>query len=309
MKKLLAIALLLFTLLLFALTTFAGTPEHFFDSLALHPNAPQSVPTVPPPPVLTPIDPTSTIAMVAAAQANSDNLWTWTRDNLVKVGAKLDGETLNLNNRLDALEAKASIPGPQGIPGPAGPQGIAGVGQPGPAGLQGIPGPAGVQGIQGPIGLQGPIGPQGPAGNGSAMACPSALLGYILHFTIPLLNGSNVKPVLLQSSLSSTQIKLQFGPAGSRYDYFSCVPATGTYTLSIRTAIVALNSGKYALHLEQNGVNVSGSLVMVAQSTTNAWATDSFQVTLAAGPQVLSLVVDNIGTSQFVGDWFELTKL
>src|SRR3981189_3446027 len=114
--------------LLFAAPAFAATPDHFFDSLAFHPQQPPlPVATVTPPPVLTSIDPTPTIAMVAAAQANNDNLWTWTRENLVNVGKVVDqiaadeaievGETLNLKNRVSALEAKAPIPGPPGVQG------------------------------------------------------------------------------------------------------------------------------------------------------------------------------------------------
>lgn len=129
-------------LLLFAAPAFGSTPEHFFDSLALHPNVPQlPVATVSPPPVLTPIDPTSTMAMIAAIQANGDAQWTWMRDSLVKVGDKVDkiaadeadevGKMLNISNDLGALHTQvAAIP--------AGPPGVDGI--PGPRGIPGIPG-------------------------------------------------------------------------------------------------------------------------------------------------------------------------
>lgn len=100
--------------------------------------AAQTAPTVPPPPVLTPIDPTPTMALVTAVQSNGDKQWTWMRDGLVNVGAKVDliaadeglevGEILNIKNDLGALHTQiANIPaGPPGIDGAPGVKGIPG---------------------------------------------------------------------------------------------------------------------------------------------------------------------------------------
>jgi hypothetical protein len=181
-------------------------------------------PTVPPPPTLTPIDPTPTIAVVAAAQANSDSQWAWTRDSLVKVGAKVDaiaadealevGETLNIKNSITGLQAqitalKAQIAAiPAGIQGPPGVQGLQGVpGTPGAQGVQGIPGIPGLPGAPGPQGVAGvpgpagPPGPQGPPGGGTPP--PTANGPYALSFSSNAtragainLNGATVKGVV-----------------------------------------------------------------------------------------------------------------
>lgn len=245
----------------------------------------QTSPTVSPPPTLTPIDPTPTLAMVAAAQANNDSLWAWTKDNLVKVGAKVDqisaaeslevGETLNLTNRVDALEKRAPIPGP------IGPQGVPGI-----QGIQGVP------------------GPQGQAG-GSISCSQPIPVGYVLHIVIPWMNGASVFPTITQSSGSSTAAKLYFA-SGGRYDYFSCIPAAGNYLLRIRSSISVINTGAYGLHLESNQVNVGS--VKISQTSGGAWAMDSISITLPAGPQILTLVVDAKGTADLQGDWFELVK-
>lgn len=91
--------------------------------------------TVSPPPPPFVLDPTSTIAMLAAAQAANDQFTVWTKDNLLKAGVKLDaiaadealevGEMLNIKNRLDALQTQIAaipqgLPGADGIPGPRG---------------------------------------------------------------------------------------------------------------------------------------------------------------------------------------------
>jgi hypothetical protein len=81
------------------------------------------------------------------------------------------------NKTAVAVEGKAGVAGPPGLPGlngapgNAGPQGSPGaVGPAGPAGVQGppgatgSPGPAGPQGIPGETGPAGPAGPQGPPG-------------------------------------------------------------------------------------------------------------------------------------------------
>lgn len=278
----------LLVFLLFAAPAFAHTPEHFFDSLTLHPQAspPTPVPTVTPPPALTTIDPTSTMAMVAAIQANSDKFTKWTTDNLLSVGAKVDqvsGETLNNKNAITGLQDQlAKIP--QGPPGAPGPQGIPGV-----QGIQGVP------------------GPQGPAGVGGNSCVQEIPTGYVLHVTIPWISGSSVFPAIMQSSGSSTATKLLFNPAGARYDYSVCIPAAGNYTFRLRSSISVLG-GAYTLHLESKGVNLGA--VSNTSTSAGAWVMGSTApvVALQVGSQILTLVVDAKGTAEFAGDWFELVK-
>lgn len=77
--------------------------------------------------------------------------------------------TQTVTEKLDDLESRVGIPGPQGPVGPQGPQGIQGpVGPEGDPGVQGATGLTGPQGAQGPRGLQGVPGPQGENGADAA---------------------------------------------------------------------------------------------------------------------------------------------
>jgi hypothetical protein len=122
--------------------------------------------------------------------------------------------------------------------------------------------------------------------------------------------GSTVHPTNIGQSGSSTGAKLQFDKVGTRYDYFVCVPVLGNYILTTRTSIT-VNTGSYALHLEANGATL-GTVAMKAVTVSGTWGIDTAAqpVSLLAGPQIITLVVDAQGTAptQFVGDWLELTK-
>jgi hypothetical protein len=121
------------------------------------------------------------------------------------------------------------------------------------------------------------------------------------------MNGSSVFPAIAQSAGSSTAAKLYFGGVGARYDYSVCIPAAGNYTLRLRASIGALPSGSYALHLEANGINLGS--VSITSTVAGTWVMASTtSVALQAGSQILTLVVDVKGTSELVGDWFELVK-
>lgn len=298
MRKILLIGLL------FAAPAFAGTPEHFFDSLALHPQAPPTS-TVPPPPPQFVLDPTPVITLVGSALGASSGWTNWAQKAIVDLGVKVDtiaadeaievGDMLNIKNSITGLQAQiAAIPA--GATGPAGPQGIAG-----PAGAQGPTGATGPAGAQGIAGVQGPPG-VGATGSVCAQAVP---VGYVLHIVIPWMSGATVYPDVLLSSGSSTAAKLRFGPVGSRYDYSVCVPAAGNYTFRLRSSISATASGTYALHVESNGVGL-GSIQV--PPTTTGWVTGNIPIVLSAGPQILTLVVDAKGTAEFSGDWFEIVK-
>jgi|SRR6266850_1429855 len=280
MKRILAVMMLLFAVTLAAQSTYT-------------------------PPNLPPIFSLTDLGNSAQLMTNvNTNVKAYT-DLLVKHDADLYGPTgvvANLQTQITNLPI-----GPQGVPGPAGPQGVAGPpGQQGPIGPVGVAGPQGI-GIAGPPGPAGPQGPMGPGG-GTSACIQSAPPGYVLHVAIPWPMGSSVHPAIVPSSASSTLAKLRFAAPGSRYDYFVCVPAAGSYTFTLRTSVDSTTSGgTYSLHLEANGASLSGSVA--AFSSTTSWGTSAgVPVTLAAGPQIVTLVVDSLGTGQLVGDWFELTK-
>lgn len=78
-------------------------------------------------------------------------------------------------DKVEALEARAPVPGPKGDTGPAGPKGDKGdtgsVGPQGPkgdTGATGATGPQGIQGQKGDTGSVGATGPQGPKGDTGA---------------------------------------------------------------------------------------------------------------------------------------------
>lgn len=302
----------LLAFLLCASPALGATPEHFFDSLALHPQAPATTPTVPPPPVLTPIDPTSTMAMVATIQANSDNQWTWTRDGLVNVGAIVDqllGEKLNVKNRLDALEAKALIPGPAGPQGPPG-VGVAGQpGIPGPqgnAGPQGIPGSIGPQGPQGIPGVPGPTGvgqpgPQGPPGTSALPTSP--------NFTIPACSYASViggiTTIKEPSFDPSSPCDVGWIQAGEQIIYTFYVPTAWNYRIITKVASMADPAIPGKFHFEINGQRLCPSSAPTCPSyvvpVTGSWQTPWGQVAtplplpLPAGIVTFTVVSDAVG--------------
>jgi hypothetical protein len=261
---------ILIVLMLFAAPAFAATPEHFFDSLAFHPQQPPlPVATVPPPPILTPIDPTPTIAMVAAAQANNDNLWTWTRDSLVNVGKVVDqivadeaievGETLNLKNRVSALEAKAPIPGP------VGPQGIQGL-----QGIQGVPGPQGQAGSGGSLWVgvdAATVCKWARSANGFTPGVPGIsdkAFGFIsagdcLQFPISMPAGTNALAVAVSSPNTTATYHFE-SPLGTRISATVTATTTGNWAI-YQTQIVpltAIPSGSVWWICDTLGLNIAG---------------------------------------------------
>lgn len=78
-------------------------------------------PTVPPPPVLTPVDPTPTIAMVGQALGQNAAWTAWAQKGIVDLGAAVDqivadekielGETQNIKNSITGLQTQiAALP-------------------------------------------------------------------------------------------------------------------------------------------------------------------------------------------------------
>ncbi len=196
--------------------------------------------------------------------------------------------------------------GPIGLQGPAGPAGATGAGGP-----QGIAGPPGPQGPQGPVGATGPVGPQGPvgpAGSPGTLGVHGASSGYVLHVLIPeQLVGATVHPQIVASSGSTTQAKLNLGPVGARFDYMVFVPQGGNYAFTVRLIAASSGTGSETVHLEEAGTNLSGPLSLPASATSWTILSAAAPFALVSGPQIVTLVVDALGTTQLQGDWFELT--
>jgi hypothetical protein len=96
--------------------------------------------------------------------------------------------------------------------------------------------------------------------------------------------------------------------AGDWLAYSVNVASAGTYTLEFR---VASSGAGGTFHLESGGVNKTGAMTV---PNTGGWQTFTTVtrtgVSLAAGPQVLRLVMDTVGPSGAVGNfnWFRATS-
>jgi predicted Rdx family selenoprotein len=88
--------------------------------------------------------------------------------------------------------------------------------------------------------------------------------------------------------------------AGEWLQYTVNVQTAGTYTLAAR---VAANGTGGTFHIEVNGINKTGSLAIPNTGGWQQWQTvTKTGVSLSAGVQVLRLVLDTNGASNFVGN-------
>jgi N,N-dimethylformamidase beta subunit-like protein/carbohydrate binding protein with CBM6 domain/Big-like domain-containing protein len=95
--------------------------------------------------------------------------------------------------------------------------------------------------------------------------------------------------------------------AGEWLNYTVNVPAAGTYTLDVR---VASNGAGGTFHFNVNGVDRTGPLVVPNTAGWQTWKlVTKSGISLAAGTQVLRLVMDANGPSGGIGNfnWFRLT--
>ena len=77
------------------------------------------------------------------------------------------------------------------------------------------------------------------------------------------------------------------------------VTASGTYTIEAR---VAASGAGGTFHIEADGVNKTGPMVIPNTGGWQSWTTISKSVSLAAGAQVWRLVIDNAGSGGVVGN-------
>jgi hypothetical protein len=88
--------------------------------------------------------------------------------------------------------------------------------------------------------------------------------------------------------------------AGEWLKYTVTVGAAGSYTIQVRVANPA-DGG--AFHLEADGVDVTGSIVVPNTGSWQTWTTVSKSVMLAGGTQVLRLVMDRPASNGDVGNF------
>ena len=87
---------------------------------------------------------------------------------------------------------------------------------------------------------------------------------------------------------------------GGGYDLKSVKATEGTYTVDVR---VASSGAGGTFHIEVNGVDQTGPFVIPDTGGWQTWATLSKAgVSLAAGPQVLRIVMDANGASGSIGN-------
>ena len=92
--------------------------------------------------------------------------------------------------------------------------------------------------------------------------------------------------------------------AGEWLNYTVSVATAGTYTLDVRVASSGVGG---TFHLEVNGVNKTGAISVPNTGSWSTWKTiTKTGVTLAAGTQVIKVVLDSIGPSGSVANfnWF-----
>lgn len=96
--------------------------------------------------------------------------------------------------------------------------------------------------------------------------------------------------------------------AGEWLEYTVDVAAAQTYLLEIR---VASQGAGGTLHVEFNGVDRTGAIVVPDTGGWQTWTTLSRQVTLSAGTQVLRLALDSVGASGSVANinWLRISPL
>src|SRR5262249_17869711 len=83
--------------------------------------------------------------------------------------------------------------------------------------------------------------------------------------------------------------------AGGWVVYSVNVAGTGSYTLEARVAAASIGGG--TLHVEVDGVNVTGAMTVPNTGGWQTWQTISKSgITLTAGPHRLRVVVDTVGS-------------
>jgi hypothetical protein len=88
--------------------------------------------------------------------------------------------------------------------------------------------------------------------------------------------------------------------AGEWVNYTVNVAKAGNYTIDVR---VASNGAGGKLHIEVNGVNVTGSLAVPTTGGWQTWKTISKSaIPFAAGKQVVKLVFESTGANGSVGN-------
>lgn len=95
--------------------------------------------------------------------------------------------------------------------------------------------------------------------------------------------------------------------AGEWLNYTVNVPAAGTYTLRVRVAASG-DGGRF--HVESNGVDRTGPMIVPNTGGWQTWATIAAPITLPAGRQLLRFVVDAESPAAIFGNvnWLEVAS-
>src|SRR5438067_10706410 len=91
-------------------------------------------------------------------------------------------------------------------------------------------------------------------------------------------------------------------------NYSVNVVSAGSYTLDARVACLGQGG---TFHIEFNGIDATGPMVVPDTGAWQTWTTISKTVTLTAGTQIMKVVVDALGGSTALGNWnyFTLTAI
>jgi carbohydrate binding protein with CBM6 domain len=108
------------------------------------------------------------------------------------------------------------------------------------------------------------------------------------------------------AQIGASEFTVGWTSAGEWMSYTTTVSAAGLYTIDFRVA--SLGPGG-TFHLESNGQNITGTVVVPDTGGWDAWTVVGVaNVSLTAGPQTLRLVMDRDGPSGAVGniDYFQV---
>jgi len=96
--------------------------------------------------------------------------------------------------------------------------------------------------------------------------------------------------------------------AGEWLAYTVNVTTADRYTLAVR---VASNGAGGTFHVESEGIDKTGPVIIPNTGGWQTWRTVTVPVTLAAGPQLLRLAFDAAGSSGFCGNvnWLKLAPI
>lgn len=214
------------------------------------------------------------------------------KGNAVNSAKVRDGSLLTKDFKKGEFESLESAADGTGPTGPTGPTGA--TGEPGPQGLQGESGPTGPQGLPGPTGARGPLGAPGTQGNPGKRGADGV-------------DGTDgVDGYTVMSAGAFLEDADQFMPidgkswTGTRESVEMILPYDAPMKVSNFQAAVDVSPGGervFSLLLNDGGPNRKVVIDCRIKGTQKSCSNPNARMTLPAGLNKLSIVINRNGTS------------